>query len=156
MRAHLTFFTFSPAIYSTYNGSARKKSSRIFSCARVRITASSFSPANICVYIIGSRGTNGYGGFAGSWRLESTTGMSCLWWTQTRLKSAQLARHSYDAICAHNLFAVYHIDKLTTDNSTLVYNRKMCECTQIFYVKMWGCGWIFIWKMWMMLTLILI
>ena len=26
----LTFFTFFPAIYSTYNGSARKKSSRIF------------------------------------------------------------------------------------------------------------------------------
>ena len=40
----LQFFTFFPAIYSTYNGSARKKSSRIFSCVRVRITTSSFSP----------------------------------------------------------------------------------------------------------------
>ena len=40
----LQFFTFFPAIYSTYTGSARKKSSRIFSCARVWITTSSFSP----------------------------------------------------------------------------------------------------------------
>ena len=40
----LQFFTFFPAIYSTYNGSARKKSTWIFSCARVRITTSSFSP----------------------------------------------------------------------------------------------------------------
>ena len=40
-------------------------------------------------------------------------------------------RHGYDAICAHNLFAVYHIDKLPTDNRTSFYNGKMCECTQI-------------------------
>ena len=51
----LTFFTFFPAIYSTYNGSARKKSSRIFSCARVRITASPFPPANMCIYIMVAR-----------------------------------------------------------------------------------------------------
>ena len=75
----LQFFTFSTAIYSTYNGSARKKkSSWIFSCARVRITTSSFSPANMCIYIIGSRGANEYGGFAGSWRLELAMGISCL------------------------------------------------------------------------------
>ena len=152
----LQFFTFFPAIYSTYNGFAREKSSRIFSCARVQVTASPFSPANMCIYIIGSRGANGYGGFAGLWRLESTMGISCLWWTQTRLKSAQVARHGYDAICAHNLFAVYHIDKLPTDRCTSFYNGKMCECTQIFHVKMWGCGWIFTWKMWTMFTLILI
>ncbi len=48
----LQFFTFFPAIYSTYNGSARKKSSRIFSCARVRIRFNEFSPSNICLYII--------------------------------------------------------------------------------------------------------
>ena len=74
----LQFFTFFPAIYSTYNGSARKKSTRIFSCARVRVTTSLFSPANMCIYIIGSRGANGYGGFAGSWRLDSSMGISCL------------------------------------------------------------------------------
>ena len=51
----LTFFTFFPAIYSTYNGSARKKSTWIFSCARVRITASPFSPANMCIYIMVAR-----------------------------------------------------------------------------------------------------
>ena len=51
----LTFFTFFPAIYSTYNGSARKKSSRIFSCARVQVTASPFSPANMCIYIMVAR-----------------------------------------------------------------------------------------------------
>ena len=45
--------------------------------------------------------------------------------------STQMARHGYDIICAHNLFAVYHIDKLPTDNRTLFYNGKMCECTQI-------------------------
>ena len=76
----LPFFTFFPAIYSTYNCSARKKSSRIFSCACVRITTSSFSPANMCIYIIGSRGANGYGGFAGSWRLELIMGISCIGW----------------------------------------------------------------------------
>ena len=48
---------------------------------------------------------------------------------KTWLKSAQVARHSYDAICAHNLFAVYHIDKLSADNRTSFYNGKMCECT---------------------------
>ena len=47
---------------------------------------------------------------------------------KTRLKSAQMARHGYDAICAHNLFAVYHIDKLLTDNHTLFDDGKMCEC----------------------------
>ena len=48
----LTIFTFFPAIYSTYNGSARKKSSRIFSCVRVRIRSNEFSPSNICLYTI--------------------------------------------------------------------------------------------------------
>ena len=152
----LQFFTFFPAIYSTYNGSARKKSSRIFSCARVRITTSSFSPANMCIYIIGSRGANGYDGFVGSWWIESTTGISCLWWTQTRLKSAQMTQHSYDAICAHNLFAVYHIDKLSADNRTSFYNGKMCECTQISYEKCDDVSECSYEKMWMMLTLILI
>ena len=51
----LQFFTFFPAIYSTYNGSAQKKSSRIFSFVRVRITASLFSPANMCIYIMVAR-----------------------------------------------------------------------------------------------------
>ena len=55
---------------------------------------------------------------------------------KTRLKSAQVARHGYDAICAHNLFSVYHIDKLSADSCTLFYNRKMCECTQISHRKM--------------------
>ena len=75
---------------------------------------------------------------------------------KTRLKLAQTARHGYDAICTHNLFVVYHIDKLPTDSCTLFYDGKMCECTQIFYVKMWWCKRIFIWKMWMVVTLILI
>ena len=140
----LQFFTFFPAIYSTYNGSARKKSSRIFSCARVRITTSSFSPANMCIYIIGPRGANGYGGFAGLWRLELTMDISCLGWMWTRLKLAQLARHGYDAISAHSLRVLYYIDKLPADSCTSFYDGKMCEYTQIFYVKMWGCGWIFI------------
>ena len=48
---------------------------------------------------------------------------------KTWLKSAQVARHSYDAICAHNLFDVHHMDKLSTDNRTLFYDGKMCECT---------------------------
>ena len=46
-----------------------------------------------------------------------------------------MARHGYDAICAHNLFAVYHIDKFSADSCTLFYNGKMCECTQISYKK---------------------
>ena len=54
---------------------------------------------------------------------------------KTRLKLAQMTRHSYDAICAHNLFSVYHIDKLSTDSYTLFDDGNMCECTQIYYEK---------------------
>ena len=70
-RAYVTlqFFTFFPAIYSTYNGSARKKSSRIFSCVRVRIMLNEFSPSNICLYIIAAA----MHGSGQAWRLESTT-----------------------------------------------------------------------------------
>ena len=91
-----------------------------------------FSPSNICLYIIAAvrRGSEQ------AWRLELAMGIYCLWWTQTRLKSAQMARHDYSAICAHNLFAVYHIDKLSADNRTSFDDEKMCECTQIFHVKM--------------------
>ena len=154
-RAYVTlqFFTFFPAIYSTYTGSARKKSSRIFSCVRVRIRSNEISPSNICLYIIAATMRKQTGQ---AWRLESTMCISCIWWTQTRLKLAQMARQGYDEICAHNLFAVYHIDKLPTDNRTSFDDGKMCECTQIFHVKMWCYGWMFIWKMWMMLTLMLI
>ena len=52
---------------------------------------------------------------------------------KTRLISAQIARHGYDEICAHSLFAVYHIDKFSADNRTLFYDRKMYECTPIFH-----------------------
>lgn len=48
----LQFFTFSPAIYSTYTCSARQKSSRVFSCTRVWIRPSGFSPSNMCLYMI--------------------------------------------------------------------------------------------------------
>ena len=145
----LQFFTFFPAIYSTYNISARKKSSRIFSCARVRIRSNEISPSNICLYIIAAAQDRR----GGSNRLRAYLAYGEY---KTRLKSAQMARHSYDAICAHNLFAVYHIDKFSADNRTSFYNGKMCECTQIFHVKMWWFERIFTWKMWMMLTLILI
>ena len=76
------------------------------------------------------------GGAGQAWLIESTTGISCLGYAQTRLKSAQMARHGDDVICAHNLFVVYRIEKLPADNRTLFYDGKMCECTQIFYVKM--------------------
>ena len=121
----LQFFTFFPAIYSTYNGSARKKSSRIFSCARVRIRYNEFSPSNICLYIIAAVQR----GLGQAWRLESTIGISCLWFAQTRLKSAQMARHGYDAICDHSLCVLCYIDKLSTDSYTLFDDEKMCECT---------------------------
>ena len=97
----------------------------------MRIRSNEFSPSNICLYIIAAvrRGSGQ------AWRLELAMGISCLRWTQTRLKSAQMARHSYDAICAHKLFAVYHIDKLPTDSRALFYDGKMCERTQISYEK---------------------
>ena len=113
-------------------------------------------PRQICVYILWSRGSKRQRGLVGSSRLESTTGISFLWWTQTWLKLAQTARHSYDAICAHNLFAVYHIGKLPTDNRTLFYDGKNVWMYTNLLRKMWLCKRIFIWKMWMMLTLILI
>ena len=145
----LQFFTFFPAIYSTYTGSARKKSSRIFSCACVRIRYNEFSPSNICLYIIAAT----LCGSGQAWRLELTMDISYLGWMWNRLKSAQMARHGYDAICAHNLFSVYHIDKLSTDNRALFYDGKMCECAQISYEKMWWvseysygkCEWWWLW-----------
>ena len=70
----LQFFTFFPAIYSTYNGSARKKSSRIFSCARVRIRLNEFSPSNICLYTIAALRR----GSGQAWRLEFAMGISYL------------------------------------------------------------------------------
>ena len=130
----LQFFTFFPVIYSTYTGSERKKSIRIFSCARVRIRLNEFSPSNICLYTIAAT----LRGSGQAWRLESAMSISCLWWTQTRLKLAQMARQGHDEICAHNLHGLYCINKLPTDSCTctLFYNGKMCECTQIFHVKM--------------------
>ena len=70
----LQFFTFFPATYSTYNGSARKKSIRIFSCARVRIMSNEFSPNNICLYTIAAT----LRGSGQALRLESAVGISCL------------------------------------------------------------------------------
>ena len=127
-RAYVTlqFFTFFPVIYITYNGSARKKSSRIFSCVRVRIRFNEFSHSNICLYTIAAALRKQTGQ---AWRLELAMDISCLWLMWTRLKSAQMARHGYDAIRAHNLFAVYHIDKFSTDSCTSFYDGKMCECT---------------------------
>ena len=60
---------------------ARREKNRaeFFSCARVRITASPFSPANMYVYIIGSRGAKRQGGLGGSSRFESTMDISYLW-----------------------------------------------------------------------------
>ena len=151
----LQFFTFFPAIYSTYNGLARKNRPG-FSHVRVFGLQRHHFSRQICAYILWSRGAKRQGGLGGSSRFELTMGISYLWWTQTWLKSAQMARQGYYEICAHNLFAVYHIDKLSSDNRTLFDDGKMCECTKISYEKMWWCKRIFTWKMWMMLTLILI
>ena len=93
----------------------REKNRPRFSHVRVRIRLNEFSPNNICLYTIAAA----LRGSGQAWRLESTMGISCLGQAQTWLKSAQAARHGYDAICVHNLFAVYHIDKLLTDNDTL-------------------------------------
>ena len=109
---------------------ARREKNRagFFSCARVRIMSNEFSPGNICLYIIAAAQDRRGGS---NW-LQVYLGLR---WTQTWLKSAQMARHGYDAICAHNLFDVYHMDKLSTDNRTLFYDGKMCECTQISHEK---------------------
>ena len=48
----LTIFYIFPAIYSTYNGLARKNRAGFSSCARMRIRLNEFSPNNICLYII--------------------------------------------------------------------------------------------------------
>ena len=113
----------------------REKNRAGFSHVRVCGLQRRHFSRQICVYILWSRGAKRHGGLGDSSRLESTAGISYLWWTQTRLKLAQMARHGYDIICAHNLFAVYHIDKLSTDNRTSFYDGKMCECTQISYEK---------------------
>ena len=148
----LQFFTFFPAIYSTYNGSAQKNRAG-FSHVRVCGLGQTNFPPVIYAYIqsrLRCVAQDRRGGSNQPWAYLAYGEY------KTRLKSAQMAWHGYDAICAHNLFAVYHIDKLPADNRTSFYDGKMCECAQIFHVKMWCCGWIFIWKMWTMFTLILI
>ena len=160
-RAHIStnapynFLHFSQQ-YTVHIMARREKNRPRFSHVRMCRLQRRHFPRQICAYILWSRGAKRQGGLGGSSRFELTIGISYLWWTQTWLKSAQMARHDYSAICAHNLFAVYHIDKLSADNRTLFDDGKMCECTQIFHVKMWWCKWIFIWKMWMVLTLMLI
>ena len=104
----------------------REKNRAGFSHVRVCGLGQTNFPPVIYAYIQSRRAWRGSGQ---AWRLELAMGISCLWWTQTRLKSAQMARHGYDAICAHNLFAVYHIDKLSADNRTAFDDGKMCECT---------------------------
>ena len=136
MNAPYNFLHFSQQ-YTVHIMARREKNRAGFSHVRVcGLQRHHFPPENMCIYIIGSRGANRYGGFAGSWRLESAVGISYLGRIQTRIKSAQMARHGSDEICDHNLFAVYHIDKLSADSCTLFYDGKMCECTQIFHVKM--------------------
>ena len=139
--------------YTVHIMARREKNRPGFSHVRVFGLQRHYFSRQICAYILWSRGANGCGSSVGSWRLELTMGISYLWWTQTWLKSAQMARHDYSAIYAHNLFAVYHIDKLSADNHTLFYNKKMCECTQISYEKMWWvseyshekCEWCWLW-----------
>ena len=70
-----------------------------------------------------------------AWRLESDVGISCLGLAQMWLKSAQMARHCYDTICAHSLRVLCYIDKLPNDNRALFDDEKMCECTQISHEK---------------------
>ena len=59
-----------------------------------------------------------------AWRLESAADIYYLGQIQTRLKSAQTVRYGYDAICAHNLHSLYHIDKFPTDKRALFYDGK--------------------------------
>ena len=153
--AHMWPYNFShfSQQYTVHIMDRREKNRAGFSHVRVRIRLNEFSPSNICLYIIAAVLRKQIGQ---AWRLELATGISCLWRTQTRLKSAQMAQHGYDAICAHNLFVVYHIDKLPTDSCTLFYDVKMCECTQIFHEKMWWVSEYSYEKMWTMFTLILI
>ena len=105
--------------------SLREKNRVGFSHVRVRIRSNEFSPSNICLYIIAAALCKQTGQ---AWRLESAVNIYYLGRIQTRLKLAQMARHRHDAICAYNLFAVYHIDKLPTGSRASFYNGKMCEC----------------------------
>ena len=47
-----------------------------------------------------------------------------------------MARHGYDAICAHNLHGLYHIDKFQTDNRTLFDDGK---CVNVHKAPMKKC-----------------
>ena len=148
----LQFLHFSQQ-YTVHIMARREKNRPGFSHVRVFGLQRHHFPRQICAYILWSRGAKRQGGLGGSSRFELTMGISYLWWTQTRLKLAQMARHDYSAICAHNLFAVYHIDKLSADNRTLFDDGKMCECTKISYEKMWWvseyshekCEWCWLW-----------
>ena len=111
------------------------------SCARVRLTALPFSPANMCIYIIGSRGANGWDGSGGSSRLELQVGIICLVWYECGSNRHEKAESL--AWCDMRRQLVYLISEWqvagcsacaelrANDNDTLFHYRKMCECTKI-------------------------
>ena len=70
----LQFFTFFPAIYSTYNGFARKKIDLDFSHVRVWIRSNEFSPSNICLYTIAARLRTGVADRIDHWHIFPRVG----------------------------------------------------------------------------------
>ena len=104
------FYIFPSNIQCIYQLDA-KKIELNFSHVRVCGLGQTNFPPVICVYIISRRfgvAQDKHG------RLELAMGISCLGWMQIRFKSAQMARHGYDVICANNLFGLCHLLKLST------------------------------------------
>ena len=149
----LHFFTFFPAIYSTYNGLARKNRPG-FSHVRVCGLGQTNFPPIIYAYIQSRRRcANKQDRRGGSNRLRAYLVYGEY---KTRLKLAQMARHGYDAICTHSLFTVYHIDRFPSRQPHIIWRWKnVWMYTNLLWKNVMS-EWIFIWKMWMMLTLILI
>ena len=123
----------------------KKKSTWIFSCARVRITASPFSPANMCIYIMVTRRKTterlrwlvtvriDHGHILPMVDVNSaqigTGGATRLWWN---LRS-QLAR------------LMLYRQVLNRQPRIILRWKNVWMYTNLLR-KMWWCKWIFIWK----------
>ena len=145
----LQFFTFFPAIYSTYTGSARKNRAG-FSHVRVCGLCQTNFPPVIYAYIQSRRRSEQ------AWRLESTVDISCLWWMQTWLKSAQMTRHGYNAIYNQRPELVCLISYRQVANRQLhiilrwkkcvnVHKSPMKKCDDVSEYSYEKCEWCWLW-----------
>ena len=132
-----------------------KKSSRIFSCVRVQVTASPFSPANMCIYImVARRKTTGRLRWLVTFRIDhghilpmvnanvAQIGTDGATWPWCNLRSQSMCYMRYRQVISRQPHIIWRW------KNVWMYTNLPCKNVMS--------EWIFIWKMWTMFTLILI